>query len=111
MHFHHQLLPSSLRLDAFFVALAVSSFGAHQTNNKYHMSQAALNPPVSTGSDKDYFNNCIGSLEHHVHNVFASVRVPGEGLKLNSHVFATDDFKMNFLSRRFCLQCFNGFIQ
>lgn len=39
---------------------------------------------TSLHGEKDYFNNCIGSLEHHVHNVFASVRVPGEGkLKLN----------------------------
>jgi len=36
------------------------------------------NPHASSGTEKDYFNNCIGSLEHHVHNVFASVRVPGE---------------------------------
>jgi len=43
------------------------------------------NPHSSGGSEKDYFNNCIGSLEHHVHNVFASVRVPGEGIKFKSH--------------------------
>jgi hypothetical protein len=36
---------------------------------------------MNGSGEKDYFNNCIGSLEHHVHNVFASVRVPGEGMK------------------------------
>lgn len=29
-------------------------------------------------SDSQPTNNCIGNLEHHVHKVFAAIRVPGE---------------------------------
>ena len=29
-------------------------------------------------SDSQPLNNCIGNLEHHVHKVFATIRVPGE---------------------------------
>jgi hypothetical protein len=29
-------------------------------------------------SDPQPLNNCIGNLEHHVHKVFATIRVPGE---------------------------------
>jgi hypothetical protein len=29
-------------------------------------------------SDPQPLNRCIGNLEHHVHKVFATIRVPGE---------------------------------